>query len=104
MLCFVAYSLLCFQPKPEAQVLETTLLIYHVKDLHFETSYFVQYEDAGNIYRVPVLLYQKGTCNTQFYNYLFIFLLGETKAGSASGHVRHMTIFSMQIKIWSWET
>ena len=32
--------------------------------------------------------------------------IGETWASTctASGHVRHMAIFSMQINIWSWET
>ena len=27
-----------------------------------------------------------------------------TGASTASGHVRHIAILSMQIKIWSWET
>ena len=31
-------------------------------------------------------------------------MVGETGTSSASGHVRHMVIFSMQIKIWSWIT
>ena len=26
------------------------------------------------------------------------------RASSALGHVRHMAIFSIQVKIWSWET
>ena len=30
--------------------------------------------------------------------------IGETGASTALGHVRHMAIFGMQIKIWSWET
>ena len=30
--------------------------------------------------------------------------LGETGASSASGHVRHVAIFSMSNKIWGWET
>ena len=30
--------------------------------------------------------------------------VGETGANSASGHVRYIAIFSMQIKMWSWET
>ena len=31
-------------------------------------------------------------------------MVGKTGASSASGHVRHMAIFSMHIKIWSWKT
>ena len=31
-------------------------------------------------------------------------ILVEAGENTASGHVKHMTIFSMQIKIWSWET
>ena len=31
-------------------------------------------------------------------------ILGETGASSASGHVGHVAIFSMQTKIWGWET
>ena len=30
--------------------------------------------------------------------------IGETGASTALGHVRHMDIFSMQIRIWSGET
>ena len=30
--------------------------------------------------------------------------VGETGANSASGHVRYIAIFCMQIKMWNWET
>ena len=31
-------------------------------------------------------------------------IIGETGASSASGHIRHVAIFSMLTKIWGWET
>ena len=53
-------------------------MIYHVKRLHFETNYYIQYEDAGNVYRVPVVLYEKGNLNAQHaeenYSRYFAFL------------------------------
>ena len=37
-------------------------------------------------------------------NHDVLLRIGETRASTASGYVRHMAIFSMQIKIWRWET